>query len=495
VQDDPWSAAGVRPGALLADKYRVERILGLGGMGVVVAAWHVQLEERVAIKFLLPAMLGDAASVQRFLREAKACVRIKGEHVVRVFDVGTLANGAPYMVMEFLEGMDLSGFIAERGPLLVEEAVDFVLQACVALADAHRLGVVHRDLKPSNLFCVPRSDGQRTIKVLDFGISKVSDAAGSGAGLSMTKTSAVMGSPLYMSPEQMRSSKEVDSRTDIWALGVILFELLAARPPFDGTSLTEVAVKVATEPPPPLRSVRPDAPPGLEAAIARCLQKDPRARFPDVGQLAGALSEFASRRGRATAERVASIEVADRASADDLGVTSPASPELQARPLETVSAVGRTESGNTTGAATARRAALGGLLFVALAGAALIAGRLRTTARAPPSPPPPLSPAETESASPKAAASAAEAVGLAPAPAISSESDADVEPPPALPRQEAPRRPPASPARAPRTAPAHAEAPAMRSTPAVPRAPSLASCDPPYFIDGAGHRQYKPECL
>src|SRR5580692_2454920 len=249
---------GVRPGDVLAGKYRVERVLGAGGMGVVVAAHHIQLDEKVALKFLLPEALGDAEAVGRFAREARNACKIKSEHVARVTDVGMLPNGAPYMVMEYLEGGDLAAWIKQRGPLPIEQAVDFVLQACVAVADAHALGIVHRDLKPANLFCIRRSDGQFLIKVLDFGISKLTDLTGTGPGMGMTKTSALMGSPLYMSPEQMRSSRDVDAGTDIWALGVILFELMAGRPAFLAGSVTELAIKVANEAPPALRSFRPD---------------------------------------------------------------------------------------------------------------------------------------------------------------------------------------------------------------------------------------------
>ncbi|MGC4091034.1 MAG: serine/threonine-protein kinase [Polyangiaceae bacterium] len=232
-------------GQILAGKYRIDRVLGTGGMGMVVAARHIVLDERVAIKFLLPDALSSDEAVARFEREARAAVRIKSEHVVRVTDVGRLESGAPYMVMEYLDGEDLSNWLRLRGPLPVEQAVDFVLQACVALADAHSVGIIHRDLKPGNLFCVRRSDGQLVIKVLDFGISKLTEAArvSEPGGFSVTKTAAVMGSPLYMSPEQVQSAKDVDARSDIWGLGVVMFELLTGVGPFLGEAFGELAIK------------------------------------------------------------------------------------------------------------------------------------------------------------------------------------------------------------------------------------------------------------
>ncbi|MGO9712327.1 MAG: serine/threonine protein kinase [Polyangiaceae bacterium] len=291
---------GVREGDILAGKYRVDRILGVGGMGVVVAAHHVQLDDHVAIKFLLPEMLNNAECVLRFAREARAAVKIKSEHVARVTDVGKLESGSPYMVMEFLEGEDLSAWIS-RGPLRIEQAVDFVLQACEAIAEAHSLGIVHRDLKPANLFCIKRPGGQASIKVLDFGISKVT---GGAQDVSMTRTTAVIGSPVYMSPEQMKSSREVDNRTDIWALGVILFELLTGRTPFGGDTVTEVAIHIAMDPTPPPRSLRPEIPLGLDAAICKCLEKDRAKRFQNVGEFASALVEFGSKRARRSFEEI-----------------------------------------------------------------------------------------------------------------------------------------------------------------------------------------------
>src|SRR4051794_37656982 len=204
-------SAPVKEGELLAGKYRVDKVLGVGGMGVVVAAHHIQLDDRVAIKFLLPETLGNGDAVMRFAREARAAVKIKSEHVARVTDVGTLENGAPYMVMEYLEGGDLAAWLQDRGRLPVELAVDLLLQACEAIAEAHAIGIVHRDLKPANLFVARLPGGVQSVKVLDFGISKMTGFSASGGESSATKTSALLGSPLYMSPEQMRSSKDVDA--------------------------------------------------------------------------------------------------------------------------------------------------------------------------------------------------------------------------------------------------------------------------------------------
>ncbi len=292
---------GVSPGDVLAGKYRVERVIGHGGMGIVVAAQHLVLDERVAIKLLLPEALSNTEAVARFVREAKAAVRIRSEHVARVSDVGYLDSGAPYIVMEYLEGIDLSAWLKRSGPLAVEQAVDFVLQACEAIADAHALGIVHRDLKPANLFWTQRSDGQPCIKVLDFGISKLLTPGGVS---DMTKTTSIIGSPFYMSPEQMHRSRDVDVRTDIWSLGVILFELLARRPPFGGESISELAINVATVPSQPIRQLRPDVPPGLEHAIATSLEKSRERRFQTIADFAIALGEFGSPPARMSVERV-----------------------------------------------------------------------------------------------------------------------------------------------------------------------------------------------
>jgi len=313
------------PGDVIVEKYRVDRVLGVGGMGCVVAATHLSLHQPVAIKFLLAKVAQNPKHVMRFQREAQAAARIKSDHVAKVSDVGTMPNGTPYMVMEFLEGEDLAGRL-RRGPVPVGEAVDYLLQGCEALAEAHYLGIVHRDLKPANLFLARHSDGFARVKVLDFGISKITAAPGQGADL--TKTSALMGSPLYMSPEQMMSAKAADSRTDIWALGCILFEALTCQPPFIGETLPEICSRILAHPPTSLRSLLPTAPMELEALVGKTLAKEPTLRFQNLGELAEALVPFATPRG------LRSVNVIRRMLGQpelDLGVTtSPGSHSLSA---------------------------------------------------------------------------------------------------------------------------------------------------------------------
>src|SRR5581483_9981572 len=226
------------PGSILLGKYRVEGMLGQGGMGVVLKVTHLGLSEELAIKVLLPGAATNPEVTARFLREAQSAVRLRGEHVGRVSDVGMLPEGLPFMVMEFLRGVDLCGELARRTTLPVGEAVDYTLHACEALAEAHTLGIIHRDIKPANLFLTTRPDGTPLIKVLDFGISKAS-----GLDSMATRTEMVMGTPGYMSPEQMKTAKDVDARTDIWALGIVLYECLTGKRPFYGESFSAIVLK------------------------------------------------------------------------------------------------------------------------------------------------------------------------------------------------------------------------------------------------------------
>jgi serine/threonine protein kinase len=327
-------------GQVLAGKYRVDRVLGAGGMGVVVEAHHLALDSKIAIKFLTPEVQGNAEAVARFAREARVAAKIRSEHVTRVLDVGMLDTGAHYIVMELLDGMDLRQWLTRKGPLPVGEAVDFVLQASEAIAEAHDLGIVHRDLKPANLFCVRRPNGSQCIKVLDFGISKMSSLGDSGGGLSMTGTATVMGTPFYMSPEQMDSARNTDGRTDIWALGVILFELLTGQLPFSGESLPQVCMSVTSRPAPSVRALRADVPPELEAAIHKCLEKDRTKRFQTVGDLCDAVAPFAavldSRSARGRPE--GSTLMASPTAFDEAGLS-------QAPDMESIRGFGKTARG------------------------------------------------------------------------------------------------------------------------------------------------------
>jgi hypothetical protein len=292
----------VQPGEVVAGKYRVDHVLGAGGMGVVVAATHLQLQQRVAIKFT-HALLGmTTGGSQRFLREARASAKLRSEHVAKVVDFGELGDGTLYMVMEYLEGRDLAEFLAQNGPLAVEQACDYVLQACIGLAEAHSHGIVHRDLKPQNLFLCTDVGGEPLVKVLDFGISKVpTESEGN-----LTQTAAILGSPRYMSPEQVRSSRDVDVRTDIWAMGVVLYELLSGSPPFVAGSAMELCVKVLEDEPAPLDTLRPVVPPRFASIVHRCLNKDAQMRFATVADLASALGPFGGARGSVNAGRVRS---------------------------------------------------------------------------------------------------------------------------------------------------------------------------------------------
>jgi len=289
-------------GEILAGKYRVDHLLGEGAMGTVFAATHIALGQRVAIKRMHPdrALRSDAR--ERFLREARAAASLRSQHIARVIDVGVLEDGAPFLVLEHLDGEDLAAVLERRGALSVVDAVEYVLQAAEAVAEAHAAGIVHRDLKPRNLFLSHDLAGAPCIKVLDFGISKIL-----GAELALTRAAVAVGSPLYMSPEQMVSSKDVDSRTDLWSLGVVLYELMTGALPFEADQLDELYGRVLHTAPAPISALVATVPPGLEAVILQCLQKDRARRFSNAAELAAALAPFASARGAALATRVAAV--------------------------------------------------------------------------------------------------------------------------------------------------------------------------------------------
>jgi len=297
------TSAPVQEGELVSGKYRIGRVLGEGGMGVVVAALHVELDQQVALKFLRPSVAASASAVARFTREARAAAKIRSEHVARVLDVGAI-EASPYMVMEYLEGEDLSEALERRGPLPVDEGIGYVLQACEAIAEAHALGIVHRDLKPANLYLARRPTGKSLVKVLDFGISKI---ASSGLDPRLTSTSEVFGSPPYMPPEQLTSAANVDVRSDIWSLGVTLFELLTNRRPFFQEFGPELIAAILTSSPTPPRVYRADLPEALEQAILRCLNRDSTQRFQHIAAFAAAIAPFGPARSSEAVERVENV--------------------------------------------------------------------------------------------------------------------------------------------------------------------------------------------
>ncbi|WP_394825274.1 protein kinase domain-containing protein [Pendulispora albinea] len=282
-------------GELFLDKYRIEKLVGIGGMGAVYAAVDVDLARKVAIKILLPEIARSQTAASRFVNEGRAVARVEGEHVARVFAAGRTEQGLPYMVLELLEGQDLAKLLEERGKLGVGEAVDILVQALGGVAEAHRHGIVHRDLKPANLFLHRRSNAAPVVKVLDFGVSKASrPLTDTSMHQNLTATSTMIGSPYYMSPEQLMDSKSADHRADIWSLGCILYEMLTGVVPFDDPLLSGLVIAILRKRPVPVRQLRPDVPAALEAIVVRCLERDPSQRIGTAAALARLLLPFAT---------------------------------------------------------------------------------------------------------------------------------------------------------------------------------------------------------
>jgi serine/threonine-protein kinase len=370
------SAPEFSPGELIDGKYRVERVLGRGGMGVVIAAHHLDMDERVAIKFLEHQ---DARAADRFLREARAAARLRSPHVARVFDVGRRAGAAPYIVMECLVGEDLGERLMRDGPMDAEDVADYVLQACDALAEAHALGIVHRDLKPANMFLARGADGLDIVKVLDFGIAKL-------PGTGLTQTQSLLGSPAYMSPEQLESSRDVDARADIWSLGIILYQLLTGELPFRAETALQLALLVREKEPAPLEACGIAIPPAIAAVVKKCLAKEPHARYRDIASFAEALSAVASAEGKTLVPRIRRVVDEARRRSDpeitgvsesapltatvdarpNAGVTRPETPEVTQSSVSVV-AVSNNETTRSTRRLAPRLAAgIGGAFVIAL---------------------------------------------------------------------------------------------------------------------------------
>lgn len=475
AQDQP--ELPVAAGSLIAGKYRVEAVLASGGMGVVARGRHEELEQPVAIKFLRPDVAANKEAAERFLREARSSARLRSDHVVRVFDVGKHEETTPYMVMEYLEGSDLSDELEARGQLPVGEAVDYVVQALDAVAEAHSLGIVHRDLKPSNLFLSRRGSGARRVKVLDFGISKQSME---GVDRSLTDTSMILGSPGYMSPEQVRSTKGVDTRTDVWSIAVILYEALSGEPAFPGESLGEIFSRIREEPLPGIRTKRPDVSPELERVLSQCLERNRELRPRDAHEMQALLAPFAGRSMPmdATSEpKLPQVRIS-HPDLETVGIEQMSSaPTLDVRGLarsEGVAAgsIASETQGAWGGRARQRKAVTRGLFaavgVLLVAGAALTYGLTRAQpepepalASSPsPSPPPQLSP----SAEPTAAPTAIEtppAHSRQPEPVASASVPAPPSRAPPRPRAPAPARPTEATAT---PKPAQPPAPAPRQT-------------------------------
>lgn len=361
----------VRAGDLVADKYRVQETLGVGGMGVVMAARDEQLERRVAIKFLQPRLVGTEIAMQRFVREARAATRITSEHVVRLLEIGKLPGGAPYFVMEYLHGRDLRAVLREDGPLAPSVAVDYLLQALEAVAEGHLKGIVHRDLKPGNLFLSSRADGTPLIKVLDFGIAKRLESGSEGPDSSLTGTDDVrLGSPAYMPPEQLQDAREVDTRSDIWALGATLYELLCGKPPFVGADYLELVARILSAPPTPIaeRQLAHALPLGLQRVILRCLEKERRLRFANAAELAEALAPFGGDDARTSLCRVTGLHASSSSMAVTRNILEPAGSASTTLPV----AGDSSPPPRPQAVSSARRTRFGWLLVGALAIPALV---------------------------------------------------------------------------------------------------------------------------
>jgi serine/threonine protein kinase len=507
----------IKPGDVIDGKYVIESVIGVGGMGAVFLANHEQLRRRVAVKFLLNEAKENPDAYARFEREAHAAAALQSENVTRVIDLGALADGTPYIVMEYLEGQDLSARLSSVGRLPIEEAVAHVLEVCDALSEAHALGIVHRDLKPANLFLAQRANGSTRVKVLDFGISKMG-ASGIGKQMSLTGTGAVMGSPLYMSPEQLRGSGKVDESADIWALGVVLYEFLAGRPPFQAEAFPEQCALILTAPAPALRDHRPEVPPALEAVVMRCLAKDLSSRFSSVGELTAALLAAGAHAQLGTSGRMG---LASIPSTVRNAVVAPMDLTLQVPPqIPAPVAFGTSTSMPVSRPEVPMKSSRFSLGLGIVLGIGVLSGLAGTflltrSRQAPANAGPPVgavsAPAINSSPEPPPAPSPQTPVepqtGVVPPSPPPGSSAASTSTPAASASVPSSTRPslhsrghgPASSPPSGRTSPTPNSAPAAPPAPAMPApaapAPAAPDCSTPYYFDSQGNKVFKPDCL
>lgn len=294
----------IQPGDVFLGKYRVERILGAGGMGVVAEVTHLALDQRIAMKFMLSHLADGGENIERFMREARAASKLRSEHVPKVLDFGTAEHDMPYLAMELLDGKDLAAMIRQPAPIDVTEVCEIGIQACEALSEAHGRGIIHRDIKPANLFVTRRTDGSPCLKVLDFGIAKQLNDAGKLDPQGLTATDAMIGSPYYMSPEQLRSARDVDARSDIWSLGVSLYQALTGKRPYVAENFGALILCIVETVPEHPRALRPDVPEALGNALLKCLQRKPADRHQNMYELASALAPFAPHRCHVLLDRI-----------------------------------------------------------------------------------------------------------------------------------------------------------------------------------------------
>lgn len=476
------------PGERIGD-YVVEKIIGEGGMAVVASARHVHYPHQVAIKMMLPEVARRKELVARFEREQRNLARLQSDHAVRSYGAGT-HQGRPYMLLELLEGLDLAEKLKRDGPMDVDEAVLYVLQACHAVAEAHAVGIIHRDIKPANLFLSRRDDGSACIKVLDFGISKETGLSKQVDEPSLTQATGVVGSPWYMSPEQMISSKDVGPATDIWALGVTLYELLTKSIPFAARTTEDVCQRILHDEPTPLRRIRVMLPGGLEAIVMRCLRRRPQERWASVADFAQRLTDFGPEHSRHALDKI--YRLVPPTERDPMRASiADAEGDLTSKTHGDTTIYLRDESRERSGLGAGWVALLTVLTFGAGAGlgwvlsldtdptapAAAAPRAPKAKARPKPKPPPkakaspapsPADDEETPSPEPVAPKPAAPPVALRPPPAPVA-APVPVPPPPTAPPPP-PAPPPAAPPQA--TPPPAAPPPAAPPAPAPPPPPS-----------------------